>query len=179
MENENMHRIQRLSGIFRLLFTALIICIPVLSLLYWLFFNDLPKGFTNELPVVASQTLPLSSIALAILVSLIPMSVVIYGLLTLKELFKLYERGIVFSTKNVSCFRRLGYTLIAWVLANMIFVTLISVVISFNNPPGERTMVIGFGSSDLATLIIGAVVILISWVMHEASRLEDEQAFTI
>ena len=161
------------------MFTVLIFCIPVLTLLFWLFFNDLPEGFTKDLPVVARQALPFLSLVLALLVSFIPASVAIYGLITLRQLFKLYENGIVFSTENVSCFRRLGYTLIAWVFANFIFVPLISVVISINNPPGARQLTVGFGSSDLATLIIGAIVILVSWVMHEASRLEQEQAFTV
>ncbi len=179
MENENRKRIQQVSGKFGFFFSALIICIPVFTLLYWLFFNSLPKGFTTELPVLTNQTLSLSTRALAFLVSLIPASVAIYGLLTLKELFKLYQKGIVFSAENVKCFRCLGYTLISWVGANMIFILLISVVLTFNNPVGERQIVAQFGFSDLATLITGAVVILVSWVMIEASKLEDEQAYTI
>ncbi len=179
MENENMHRIQRVSGIFIVLFTVFIIGIPVFTLLYWLFFNSLPAGFTTELPVSAKQTLPPATMTLAFLVSLIPASVAIYGLSTLKKLFQLYTKAIVFSEKNADCFRRLGYTLIAWVFANMIFTTLISIVISYGNPPGERMMVVGFGTSEISTLIIGAIVVLVSWVMNEATKLEDEQAYTV
>ena len=40
-------------------------------------------------------------------------------------------------------------------------------------------MVAQFGASDVGTLIIGAVVLLVSWVMKEASKLEDEQAHTV
>ncbi len=101
------------------------------------------------------------------------------GAISLRELFKLYERAIVFSERNVNCFRRLGYTLISWVFANLIFVVLISVVLTFNNLPGERVVVAQFGSSDVVTLIIGAIVLLVSWVMEEASRLENEQAHTV
>lgn len=178
-ENENIKRIQRVSGKFRLLFTVLIFFIPVVTLMYWLFFNYLPVGFTTELPVVVSQALPLKTLMLAFLVSLIPASVAIYGIFNLKELFRLYEKAIVFSERNVNCFRSLGYTLIYWVIANLIFVMLISVVLTFNNSPGDRMMVAQFGITDIGTLIIGAVVVLVSWVMKEASKLENEQSYTV
>jgi len=178
-ENENINRIQRVSGTFRLLFTVLIFFIPVANLLYWLFFNYLPVGFTTELPVVVSQALPFKTLLLAFLVSLIPVSVAVYGAINLKELFKLYERAIVFSEQNVNYFSRLGITMISWVFANLIFVVLISVVLTFNNLPGERVMVAQFGVSDVGTLIIGAVILLVSWVMKEASKLENEQAHTV
>jgi hypothetical protein len=154
-------------------------CTPILTLLYWLVFNYLPNSLTTELPVAVNNAFSLSTRSLAFLVSLIPMSVAIYGLITLKELFKLYEDTIYFSVKNVKCFAHLGYTLIAWVFTNMIFVTLISLVISFNNPPGERMVVVGFEISDMATLIIGTLIVLVSWVMNEASKLEDEQTYTV
>lgn len=179
MENKNLNRIQRVSGNFRLLFTVLIFCIPVFTLLYWLFFNYLPVGFKTELPVAVSQTLPFKTLLLAFLVSLIPTSVAIYGIINLKELFKLYEEAVVFSKKNVKYFRSLGYILIYWVIANFVFVVLISVVLTFNNTLGKRMMVAQFGISDIGTLIIGAVIILVSWVMNEASKLEDEQVHTV
>ena len=179
MENENINRIQRVSRHFRLLFTVLIFCTPVITLMYWLFFNNLPIGFKADLPVAINQALPLKTLLLAFLVSLIPASVAVYGLIKLQELFRLYEKAIVFSKKNVECFRKLGYTLIYWVIANFIFVTLISLTLTFNNASGERVMVARFGVSDISTLIIGAVVILVSWVMSEASKLEQEQALTV
>ncbi len=69
--------------------------------------------------------------------------------------------------------------MIFWVVANFVFVVLISLVLSFNKLPGERVMVAQLGVSDIGTLIIGAVIVLVSWVMKEASRLEDEQAHTV
>jgi len=179
MENNNIHRIQRVSSRFRLLFTVLTYCIPAFTLLYWLFFNHLPVGFTTHLPVEVKQALPPKTLLLAFFVSLIPASVAIYGVINLKKLFSLYEKAIVFSEQNVKHFRCLGYTLISWVFANLIFVVLISIILTFNNSPGDRVMVAQFGISDIATLIVGAIVVLVSWVMIEASKLEDEQAHTV
>jgi hypothetical protein len=144
-----------------------------------MFFNHLPSGLVTDLPVVASQALSLPTLLLAFLVSLIPVSVAIFGLIALKDLFSLYEKAIFFTAENVKCFRRLGTSLISWVVANLIFVTAISAVISFNNAPGERVIVAQFGVTDIAMLLIGFVVVLVSWVMDEAVKLEDEHAYTV
>jgi len=175
----NIKRIQRVSAKFRLLFTVLSYAIPAFTLLYWLFFNSLHISFTEDLPVEALTTFPLTTLVLAFFVSLIPACVVVYGVIKLKDLFKLYEEGIVFSEQNVRCFYCLGCALICWVGAKIIFTALISIVLSFNNPVGEKMVVVELNISDLSLLIIGAVVILISWVMQEAVKLEDEQAYLV
>ena len=179
MENQNMQRIQRVSERFQRLFTVLTAAIPLLTLLYWVFFNYLPLGLITQLPVPIQSSLVLEVRLLAFLISLIPVSVAIYGLVNLKRLFRLYEQAIVFSQQNVLYFRRIGYTLMYWVLANQIFVALISVVLTINNPPGERMLVAQLGISDIGSLIIGGVVVLVSWVMNEASKMEREQAYTV
>ena len=97
----------------------------------------------------------------------------------MKELFALYEHGIIFSNENVRCFRRLGYTLVVWFFAKLLFIPLISVVLTYNNPSGERMIAVGIGSYDLSTLITGAIVVTISWVMGEASKLQDLQDHTV
>jgi hypothetical protein len=61
--------------------------------------------------------------------------------------------------------------------ANFIFSLLISIVLTFNNSPDKRMIVVQFGVSDIGSLIIGAIIVLVSWVMSEASKLEDEQAY--
>jgi len=163
---------------FRLFFTVLIILIPALDILYWLSFNHLPDGLF-KLPIVASQELSLQIRLLAILASLIPVSVATFGVFTLVKLFKLYEEAIIFTTENVKHFRTLGYVLIYWVFAKMIYITLISAIISFSNPPGQRMLVAQFELPDISALIIGAIVVLISWIMDEGRKLEDEQAHTV
>ncbi len=179
MDNDNINHIQRTSRRYGLLFKILIVCIPVFDLLYWASLNHLPTGFISSLPVVPTRDLPVVSLSLAFLASLLPVSVAVYGLSTLRSLFKLYENGIMFSADNVRYFRRLGYVCIAWVVANAVFTTLVSAIITFGNPPGERAIVAQFGTSDMANLIISAIVLLISWVMDEGRKLEDEQARTI
>ena len=179
MNDDGMGHIKRTSRRYGQLLTALIVAVPALDLAFWASFNHLPEGFLADLPVSPTQPLSALSLSLAFLVSLIPLGVALYGLFTLRALFKLYEKAVIFSAENVKCYRRLGYAFIAWVIANALFAPLISLVITFNNPPGQRALVAQFGIMDATNLIIGAVILLISWVMNEGRKLEDDQAYTV
>lgn len=175
----NIVQIQRVSRNFRRLLAFFVGFIPTVVFAYWMLFNVLPAGFKSELPVAIDGVLPFEILCLAFVASIVPMSAALYAVLTLKRLFGLYEKAIIFSDESVSCFRHLGYAAVLWVAANFVFTASISVILSHGNPEGERFIVAQFGSSDIGTLIVGAVVILISWVMREASALQDEQAHTV
>lgn len=179
MNDESMAHIQQTSRRYRLLFEILIVAVPTFDLLYWISFNHLPKGLLTDLPVAPTQDLSFLALAVAFLASLLPIGLAVYGLVTLRALFKLYEKAIIFSAQNVRYFRRLGYLFIAWVVANALFTPLISIVITYANPPGERSVVAELGFSDISIIVIGGIILLISWVMDEGRKLEDEQAHTV
>ncbi len=179
MVEENLHRIRRISGTFRQLFSLLIVAVPILSIIFWLFFNQLPQGFKTDLPVLVNQNLPLSTLLLAIVVSAIPTGIIVYAFIKLRKLFSLYQQGVIFSVANADCYQSLAYALIYWAFSKLAFVPLISIVLSLNNPPGQKSLVVSIGSADLGNILIGAIVLLISWVMHEASVMEEERSFTV
>jgi hypothetical protein len=174
-----MEHIQSVSRKYIALINVLLISVPVGTALYWIFFNGLPDGFRADLPVSPKDDLQASYLVLAFVVTLIPMGVGIYGLLALRALFRLYEQGKIFTAQNVSCFRRLGYTLIAWVVATALFTPLISAVLSYSNALGERAIVAKFGIADFSTLIVSGVVLILASVMNRACELEADQALTI
>ena len=179
MASSNLDRIRRISGSFQQLFGLLLYLVPISTVAFWLAFNHLPQSFKNELPVVVSQSLPVSSLLLAIGVSAIPTGIIMLAFIHLRRLFALYREGIIFSIANADCYRSLGSTLIYWAFSKLAFVPLISVVLTLNNPPGEKTLVLSIGSADLGNILLGCLVLIISWVMHEASVLEEESQFTV
>ena len=179
MTDQSIARIQRISKRLRVLLAALMFLVPSLDALFWFSFNHLSDGFLAGLPVQANDKLSAVFVALGFLVSLIPVSVALYGLATLSRLFHLYENAVFFTCDTVKLFRQLGYVMIAWVIANMLFVSLISVVITHGDPAGSPTMAVSIDVSDVSALIMGAIVVLISRVMDEGRKLEDEQMHTV
>ncbi len=179
MTDNAIHHVQHMSRKFLVLFNVLLVLMPVAVFLYWAFFNQLPDAFHTDLPVAPAQPLSTTQLILGALVSLLPLTVAVYGLVTLKSLFRLYAEAIIFSAENVKYFRRLGYLFIAWVVANAIFTPLISLVLTLASPVGQRAVAVKFGIVDLFALLIGGIVLVVAWVMNEGRKLEDEQAHTV
>jgi hypothetical protein len=182
MENSkpNTRRIMRVSRKLRLTCKWLIICLPVVYGVLWTFFNQLyHMGPLIPLPVRVDHDLPRLTRFLAFWVDMIPAAVIIYGLRKLEGLFRLYEQGIIFTAQNVKYFHSLGRALLVWVGCDVVRNSLLSIVLTLDNPPGHRVITVGFGSADGAALFVGIVVLIISWVMDEGRKIQEEQALIV
>lgn len=178
---ENTHRITTLSRRMKFICIGLIFCLPVICALFWIFFNYLYSvtGSMIPLPVRLDHDLATNSRFLAFLSTIPQLGVTIYGLWKLKELFALYEKSSIFTEENVNCFKSLGKALIAWVICDVAGNALLSMALTINNPPGQSVIVVGLNSGDFTGMFVGAVVLIISRVMDEARKIQDEQALII
>jgi len=155
---DNTQRITALSRKLRLTCNGLVYCLPAACALVWFFFNRLyAYAPMIPLPVHVDHYLPGLTRFLAFLAELIPMAAVIYGLRKLGRLFSLYENGVIFTEQNVRCFRSLGRTLIVWAACHVVRTTLLSVIITIDNPPGKRIIALMLDSGDFAALFVGVV----------------------
>lgn len=182
-----MNKIQKQSKRVRMIFQAIWLLTPIVIVCYWLSI-DTPyeflysKGLVHISPELHHFTqLPLSMTTrvLATLTSLALYSIIMYALSLLIQLFKNYENNEIFSYKNALAYQKLGYCVFYWVLGSIIHNTLLSLIISFNNPPGERMITVSFVGIDFLTIVFGLVVLIVSWVMKEAYLIANENSHTV
>ncbi len=188
-----MDRIQKVSSYLLIIFNILLVGLPVFEVVQWLFIDwgpiqkivadgmllkplETPEGVVNlgtrqwdDL----SKTIGLMAATLGLLPLFLSMFV-------LKSIFRNYQKGEIFTSCNARSYKRLGWlffldALLAKPLSDMLMV----LAVTFSNPPGHRYITLGFGTPNLEALFCGVLVIVISWVMLEASKLQDEQKFTI
>jgi len=176
---DNLGRIRSASRAFNALCLALMGLVPLCLAAYWFFLNELPQSMYAPLPVAPSAELGHGLRLLGFLVTMIPCGVLLYALSRLRRLFALYRKGIIFDAQNVACYRDLGKSLLCWAGAAFIQTPLLSMIITLPNPPGTRLFMLGIGSGELDCLFLGGLVLLISWVMDEGRRLDEEQALTV
>ncbi len=176
-------KIQKVSKVLRAVLTVILVLLPVVSFVCWINFNNIPPHIDmlnlRALPFVTPQSLSLHSRLLCFAASLIPLCVEMAGIVILIRLFRLYERMSIFNATNVACFRKLGKILLAQALAGVLYIPLLSLAITMDNPPGTRRIAIGIDSLDMTALVAGTMIIVISWVMEEGRKLEDEQLHTV
>lgn len=101
----------------------------------------------------------------------------IVGLALLWQLWSLfgeYLRGAVFSPRALVCLRRFSAGLAALAIVQPLSQALMSVAISWDNPPGQRMLLLAISSSDYALVIAALVFVAIARVMTEAARVAEE-----
>lgn len=182
-----MSKIQKQSGRARILFQSLFALLPFFVCYYWLTV-DTQYDYLTSLGIIQSSyeisnytqlPLTLTTRVLASIASLMLCAVIMYALKILIRLFRNYEQNEIFSLQNTMCYQKLGCSLFYWVGASVIYGALISVILSFNNPPGERIISVSFEGIDLLTIVLGFMILIISWVMKEGFILADENFHTI
>jgi hypothetical protein len=113
---------------------------------------------------------------LAVLASLPGIGVGLFALLQVWHLFGAYGRGIVFGSAASTRLRRLGWALMATALLRPLTQTSVVLLLTLNNPPGRRQLVLTFDWQDYLALLFGGLLMAMAWAMAEASRLEQENA---
>lgn len=183
-----MNKIKKVSTSFRILFQLAFIILPIISILVWVFaptlfhYNDLNNNVSLDFIPRSVQILhPLSPTLrwFGFLISLIPLIVSELLLLFLIKLFRLYEKGEIFSINNVKYIKNIGYILLLGQLVNPIYEGLISLVLTWNNPHGQRYISISFNGINVAIILVAILTILVSWIMAEGYKLHEEQKLIV
>lgn len=188
-----MNRINRVSSYLVISLSALLVLIPVASFPLW-FFVD-----TDWMPNVLKQSLQLSPIlipegvislstvswtpvtkALALLSVLLERLPLLFRIAVLRTIFKNYEVENIFSAKNARLFRKLGLLFfVDAFLTRPISDCIMTIAATLSNGPGHRYVTFGFGTPNFESLFCGIMLLVVSWVMLEASTLHEEQKLTI
>ena len=142
-------------------------------------FAAVPSWFDTVIPPTFSELAPdyeitpLKRAGLLMLMT-VPLAAVVFGLWHVRLLFGSYERGEIFTRAAARHIRLAGLAMAANVIATLIAYPLGSVLLTYDNPPGARQVSIAFGSNHYMLLLTAGLLIVIGWVMGEATRLSDE-----
>ena len=183
-----MNRIAYISRIFRLLFQIVFVFMPLFTIVSWLVLpSTLHLGVAGNglsyspIPEALHIAYVMTSgiKVLGFLINMLTVGTAMLILYFLIKLFRNYERQQIFSLANVRILRNVGYTLIIWQILIPIQQALLSVVLTWNNGPGQRFLAANFSSNNLVVILIACIVILISWIMAEAHKLQEEHEYTV
>lgn len=183
-----MHqRICRMARLLKWVVVGLMMFLPLLTAGYWMLdgFPGLTLFQVRMIPYLGEAVIPaLSQLSppvkfSAFLVTLIPVGVAMLALDALRRLFNYYAQLEIFSQNCVRCIRRFGWTLLIGQAIHPLYCGLISLVLTSANPPGQRMLVVSMSLMQMGILAIAAAILLVSWVMEEGRKLQEEQAATI
>lgn len=171
-----MERVRRIATWMRLLALAGGAALVGATLWFWSSPQWIARTAAPELGLGAIALTP-SVHAVAVAVALLPVAVGLFALWQVWQLFGAYARGEIFTAGTTVRLRRLAWALVGVAAAQVVARTALGLVLTMNNPPGQKALVIGLSSHDYILLLFGVLLLAIAWVMVEATRLarENEQ----
>lgn len=188
-----MDRIQKVSSYLLATFNILLVVLPLSLLILWLFIDHDPikqaiaEGLFFEPVHTPEGVINLAMIKwdpfakfIGFVGSLVGILPILLGLFILKTVFRNYRKGEIFNITNARQYKYLGYLfflsgLITTPLSSMLQV----LAVTLTYPPGHRWITIGFGTPNMVTLFCGVLVLVISWVMVEGYKLQEEQKLIV
>lgn len=173
----NIKQIQRLSFIMQQLCLAGIILIPLMLAWIWLNFDQYIDVIASDHSLqLKPEYIGTSNILMGFLCSLIPAVILCYGLWRLRKLFALFCNKQFFTNANTRHLRAFSVALFANALLSPVIGALLSIILTINNPPGQRSLSIGISNHEISTLFIAATFMIIAGIMVEGRKLADENA---
>ncbi len=188
-----MEKIRKLSQIILVILKILLITIPIIHLVTWVFIDSsfiksiVAKGIlltpleTPEKMVNLAQiNWTMESKLIAIIANILHTIPLLLGIYSLKIIFTNYSKGKIFIQDNAKQYKKLGIVILAHgIFIKIIYRTMMVLAVTLSNPAGQRYIVIGFGTPNLETILCGTIIIVISWIMLEANKINSEYDLTI
>jgi hypothetical protein len=178
-----MSDLQRLSAISRLLgwvCVALTIFLPASAVTLWFNFEALGQGMPDRLGIPREYDVPLAltsvQIALGLAVMMVPIAIMMVGLWNLRQLFVRFGEGRVFTIENTRHLRIFAWSTLAVIVAQFFANGLLAVVLTLNNPPGQRVLALSLSTEHIIALFVGFVFVVIARVLEEGRKLADDNA---
>ena len=117
-----------------------------------------------------------ASLSAGLAISAIPLGILAYGLLQVRQIFRDFGRGELISALLAVRLERFGAAVaLQGLIAPFIGVAL-SIALTLGNPPGARAIAVSISSHDVVAVIVGLLVIGVGAVMREAARIAEENA---
>lgn len=112
--------------------------------------------------------------ALTALVNAPTIALIAYALLALWMLFGAFRKGDLVSPRAANLMRRAGVAFALAAIWSVIAHTLSVLLLTLNNPVGERQLAIGLSSDQLFPLLLAGVLFAIGHVLSVAAAIEAE-----
>ena len=193
--NARLNRIKIVSQIAKFMVLAFFAAF-LLQLLFLQIANSFPTFHELiDLSAAISAKVPIYISKAAILDDLIvrPIMAILLAVWCWKliNLFRYYERGLIFDGNTIHCLKILGFLCVmGWVLNCVSHYCSVLEYQQLRPPPNlphsPITIVhdinfygLRFFSFDFSLLFAGIVIVLIAWIMDEGRKIQEEQALTV
>jgi len=156
---------------------AALVLAPLGLILVWLNFDYFGPFMEEQLGIAGEVTITPEALILAAIISFLRLAIGLYGIARLRRSFREGAAGRPFSAESIAAFRRFALATLLYVIAGPIELTLLVLVLSLGNPPGQRIFAISISSSFVSALFVSVLILAIAQMLYKGLRLGQEPDF--
>jgi hypothetical protein len=176
-QTPHTQRILRLSALLAWACLLVAFALPIVTVGYWLMADTAELARLGHLRVGSVQGALLVWQRLAgAACTLAPAGLASLGLWHAHRCFRGFTKGEVFTHGAVLRLRRFAACMGGSALAAIIAGPVLSVLLTWSNPPGARQLAVGIGSDHVFALLFAGMVWLMAAVIGQGQALADENA---
>jgi hypothetical protein len=176
-DNHTPERIRLVSRLLAASCLILIALLPIAVVAYWILSDtSMLATHANLTPTAIQGKLSMWQRIVAGVLTEIPLVLFMLGLWQARRCFKQFSAGKFFSSTAVRSLSKFAGWTVASVIASVATTTLVSIVITLQNPAGSRALTVSFGSDQVLLLFFAGMVWLMASVIHQGQMLAEENA---
>ena len=103
----------------------------------------------------------------------------LFGVFYFIKVLHYYKHGQVFTLEIFRLFRRISWIALIWAIYGPIKSIVMSLLLTFYNPPGSRIVALTVSSNDIINIFIVGFFFVITSLMYEGYKLKNEQDLTV
>lgn len=115
-----------------------------------------------------------TGLMLAAVVAAIPGAIFIAILALVWKLFRRTASGHFLDAKFAGLLRTLGWLAVASGIASMVCQSIVSMLMTMNNPEGQRMLILEISSAQVAALIMGVLFFMFTHIVAEMMRIDED-----
>lgn len=119
-------------------------------------------------------TLSLPVRLLGLLLSSLQLALLVFALFAVAKVFRAFSNAEWFVPQIGQHLHRFGLGLALYGATSPLVRTLMAIIVTWNNPPGKRLLIISFTGNDFVLALVGVLILLLGYAMREATRIADE-----
>jgi membrane protein insertase Oxa1/YidC/SpoIIIJ len=175
---DHLQRIRRISRVMVWACVAMVITLPIALVYYWAITNAPELGVQHGNLRTNAMLAPLETWqrVAAAAVTAVPLLLLLIGVWQAKRCFAQFAAGEIFTTQATGHLRRFAGWVAAAALAAIVASAATSALLTLQNPPGMRLVVLGISSTHLFSFFFAALVWLMADVIGQAQTLAEENA---
>jgi hypothetical protein len=151
--------------------------LPIIVVVYWILADtSMLAAQANLKPTAIQGELSKWQRIVAGVLTEIPLIMFMAGLWQVRRCFQQFSAGRFFSSTAVRSLSRFAGWTMASVITSVVTTSLISIVITLQNPSGARSLTVSFGSDQVLLLFFAGMVWVIASVIHQGQILAEENA---